>query len=537
MAALLPLCLLLGLLLAIPLLFLKSRRSPPRRLPPGPWALPVIGHLHHLAGALPHRALRDLARRHGPLMTLRLGELDAVVASSPDAAREIMKTHGASFSSRPLTSMQQMAYGDDEGLIFAPYGDAWRQLRKICTVELLSSRRVHSFSPVREEELGRLLRSVAAASVCASPVNLTEGISAYVADATVRAIVGSQFKQRDAYLKMLQEGLKIVPGMTLPDIFPSSRLVRLFSSVPGRILRHSRGMKQFMDAIIQEHQESRASGAGGDDREAEDLLDVLLRLQKEANSEYPLTTENIKTVMLVARFSLCDYLIMICQIAPLFLTSSSVSWFHRQDMFGAGSETAATTLQWAMAELIRNPRVMRKAQDEVRRHFAGEGKVTEAGLAGLDYLRVVIKETLRMRPPAPLLLPRVCGGPCQVLGFEVPEGAMVIVNAWAIGMDPAHWDAPEEFAPERFERNGRDFKGADFEFVPFGAGRRICPGMAFGLAHVEIALAALLFHFDWELPGGMAAEDLDMTEQFGVTTSLWSDLVVVAVPRVLVPTE
>ncbi|XP_047076512.1 premnaspirodiene oxygenase-like [Lolium rigidum] len=505
MAAVLPLCLLLVLLLAIPLLFLKTRRPPPAvRLPPGPWALPVIGHLHHLAGALPHRALRDLARRHGPLMMLRLGELDAVVASSPDAAREIMKTHGASFASRPMTCIQQMAYGDDEGLIFAPYGEAWRQLRKICTVELLSSRRVQSFSSVREEELGRLLRSVAASA--SSPVNLTEGISAYVADATVRAIVGSQFKQRDAYLKMLHDGLEIVPGMTLPDIFPSSRLVRFFSSVPGRMLRHSQGMKQFMDAIIQEHQESRMSGGGdGGDREEKDLLDVLLRLQKEANSEYPLTTDNIKTVML--------------------------------DMFGAGSETAATTLQWAMAELIRNPRVMRKAQDEVRQHFAGQGKVTEAGLAHLHYLRVVVKETLRMRPPAPLLLPRVCGSPCQVLGFDVPEGAMVMVNAWAIGMDPAHWDAPEEFAPERFERNGRDFKGADFEFLPFGAGRRICPGMAFGLAHVEIALAALLFHFDWELPGGMAAGDLDMTEQFGVTTSLRSDLVVVAVPRVPVPTE
>uniref|UniRef100_A0ACD5YNJ7 Uncharacterized protein n=1 Tax=Avena sativa TaxID=4498 RepID=A0ACD5YNJ7_AVESA len=506
MAALLPLCLLLALLLlAVPLLFLKSRRlEPAARLPPSPWALPVIGHLHHLAGALPHRALRDLARRHGPLMMLRLGELDAVVASS---AREIMKTHGASFASRPLTSMQQMAYGHDEGLIFAPYGDAWRQLRKICTVELLSSRHVQSFAPVREEELGRLLRSVAAAASASanSPVNLSEGVSAYVADATVRAIVGSQFTQRDEYLRMLQEGLKIVPGMTLPDIFPSSRIVRLLSGVPGKILRHSRGMKKFMDAIIQEHQESRVSRDG--DREAEDLLDVLLRLQKEADSQYPLTTENIKTVML--------------------------------DMFGAGSETAATTLQWAMAELIRNPRVMRKAQDEVRQHFAGQGKVTEAGLADLHYLRAVIKETLRMRPPAPLLLPRVCGSPCQVLGFDVPEGAMVIVNAWAIGMDPAHWDAPEEFAPERFERDGgRDFKGADFEFVPFGAGRRICPGMAFGLAHVELALAALLFHFDWELPGGSgtAAGDLDMTEQFGVTTSLRSDLVVVAVPRVPVPT-
>uniref|UniRef100_A0ACD5Z0Y5 Uncharacterized protein n=1 Tax=Avena sativa TaxID=4498 RepID=A0ACD5Z0Y5_AVESA len=510
MAAVLPLCLLVALLLAIPLLFLKSRRrAPAARLPPSPWALPIIGHLHHLAGALPHRALRDLARRHGPLMMLRLGELDAVVASSPDAVREIMKTHGASFASRPLTSMQQMAYGDDEGLIFAPYGDAWRQLRKICTVELLSSRRVQSFGPVREDEVGRLLRSVAAASASAnSPVNLTEGISAYVAGATVRTIVGSQFKQRDEYLRMLQEGLKIVSGMTLPDIFPSSRLVRLLSSVPGKILRHSRGMKKFMDAIIQEHQEGRVSrGDGYDgDREAEDLLDVLLRLQKEADSQYPLTTENIKTVML--------------------------------DMFGAGSETAATTLQWAMAELIRNPRVMRKAQDEVRQHFAGQGKVTEAGLADLHYPRAVIKETLRMRPPAPLLLPCVRGSPCQVLGFDVPEGAMVIVNAWAIGMDPAHWDAPEEFAPERFERDGgRDFKGADFEFVPFGAGRRICPGMAFGLANVEIALAALLFHFDWELPGGMAAGDLDMTEQFGVTTSLRSDLVVVAVPRVPVPTE
>ncbi|VAI45224.1 unnamed protein product [Triticum turgidum subsp. durum] len=306
MAAVLPICLLLFLLLAIPLTLFKSRRPAPHRgpggravrLPPGPWALPVIGHLHHLAGALPHRALRDLGRRHGPLMMLRLGELDAVVASSPDAAREIMKTHDASFASRPLTSMQQMAYGDAEGLIFAPYGDAWRQLRKICTVEILSSRRVQSFRPAREEELGRLLRSVAAASASSSPVNLSERISAYVADSTVRAIVGGRFKQRDTYLKMLQEGLKIVPGMTLPDIFPSSRLVRLLSSVPGRIQRHSQGMKLFMDTIIQEHQENR--GPGGDGDKEEDLLDVLLRLQKEADSQYPLTTDNIKTVMLVS---------------------------------------------------------------------------------------------------------------------------------------------------------------------------------------------------------------------------------------------
>lgn len=506
MAADLPLYLILVLLLAIPLLFFKSRRSAPlgpgaARLPPGPWALPVIGHLHHFAGALPHRALRDLARRHGPLMMLRLGELDAVVASSPDAAREIMKTHDASFASRPLSPMQQLAYQGAEGVIFAPYGDGWRQLRKICTLELLSSRRVQSFRSVREDELGSLLRSVAEASSSSSPVNLTERISAYVADSTVRAIIGSRFKQRDTYLRNLQEGLKLVPGMTLPDLFPSSRLLFLISRVPGRIERHSRGMKQFMDSIIQEHRESRAAGEDKD----EDLLDVLLRHQKEVDSQYPLTTENIKTVML--------------------------------DMFGAGSETSATTLLWAMAELMRNPRVMQKAQGEVRQSLAGQDKVTEAGLTNLHYLRLVIKETLRLHPPAPLLLPRRCGSPCQVLGFDLPEGAMVIVNAWAIGRDPAHWDEPDEFKPERFENNGRDFKGMDFELIPFGAGRRICPGMAFGLAHVELALAALLYHFDWVLPGGMPAVELDMTEAFGITTQRRSDLLLLAAPRVPVPKE
>uniref|UniRef100_I1NY01 Cytochrome P450 n=2 Tax=Oryza glaberrima TaxID=4538 RepID=I1NY01_ORYGL len=507
------------LLATIPLLFFTIKRSAQRRggggggegrLPPGPWALPVIGHLHHLAGDLPHRALSALARRHGALMLLRLGEVQAVVASSPDAAREIMRTHDAAFASRPLSPMQQLAYGRDaEGVIFAPYGDGWRHLRKICTAELLSARRVQSFRPVREAELGRLLRSVAEAtssSSSASLVNLTELISAFVADSTVRAIIGSRFEHRDAYLRMLQDGLKIVPGMTLPDLFPSSRLALFLSRVPGRIEHHRQGMQRFIDAIIVEHQEKRAAAAANDDDdEDEDLLDVLLKLQKEMGSHHPLTTANIKTVML--------------------------------DMFGAGSESSATVLQWTMAELMRNPRVMQKAQDEVRRALAGHDKVTEPNLTNLPYLRLVIKETLRLHPPAPLLLPRKCGSTCKILGFDVPEGVMVIVNAWAIGRDPTYWDKPEEFVPERFEHNGRNFKGMDFEFIPFGAGRRICPGITFGMAHVELVLSALLYHFDWELPQGMAAKDLDMTEDFGVTTQRRSNLLVRPIHRVSVLVE
>nr|BAK05257.1 predicted protein [Hordeum vulgare subsp. vulgare] len=512
----------LHLLLLVPLLaiihlilFASRRLTPPgssgvARLPPGPWALPVIGHLHHLAGAIPHHALRDLARRHGPLMMLRFGEVTAVVASSPAAAREILKTHDPAFASRPVGPMSRLWFQGSEGLVFAPFGDAWRQLRKICTQELLSARRVHSFRPVRQDELGRLLRSVASSSPSPSerrPVNLTEIIAAYIADSTVRAIIGSRpFKGRDACLKLFEDMFRMRPGLSLPDLFPSSRLAMLLSREPGRIKRCRREMLQIMDAVIQEHRERKA--AGGGEAEDEDLVDVLLGLQEEVGSQHPLTTENIKFVII--------------------------------DMFAAGSETATTALQWIMAELMRNPRVRHKAQEEVRRRaLAGQSWVTEDGLGNLHYLHMVVKESLRLHVPGPLLTLRQCRSPCQVLGYDVPAGATVLVNAWAIARDPAHWDAPEEFLPERFDEEqggaGRDFKGTDFEFIPFGAGRRMCPGMTFGLAHIELALAALLFHFDLELPAGVDAAGLDMTEEAGITTRRRSQLLVVATTRVPVP--
>ncbi|XP_040382973.1 desmethyl-deoxy-podophyllotoxin synthase-like [Oryza brachyantha] len=504
--------LLLALLLAVP--FLSPTRSSRRRggggsrPPPSPWALPVIGHLHHVAGALPHRAMRRLARRHGPLMLLRLCELRVVVASSAEAARAVLRTHDLAFATRPVTPTGKVLMRESLGVVFAPYGDGWRALRRICTLELLSARRVRSFRAVREEEAGRLLRAVAAltpppcdAGAGAGAVNLSERISAYVADSAVRAIVGSRFKNRAAFLRMLERRMKLLPAQCLPDLFPSSRAAMLLSGMPRRMKRERREMMDFIDTIFQEHHESRAAAAaaGGDE---EDLLDVLLRIQSQDKTNPVLTTENIKTVII--------------------------------DIFVASSETAATSLQWTMSELVRNPRVMRKAQDEVRRVLAGQDWVTEESLGDLHYLRLVIKESLRLHPPVTMLLPRDCREPCQVLGFDVPEGAMVLVNAWAIGRDPAHWDAPEEFAPERFEQRGgaapvADFKGTDFEYIPFGAGRRMCPGMAFGLANMELALAGLLYHFDWEVPGG---GELDMTEALGITTRRRSDLLLVPAVRV-----
>ena len=199
-------------------------------------------------------------------------------------------------------------------------------------------------------------------------------------------------------------------------------------------------------------------------------------------------------------------------------------------MFSGGTETTSTTMEWAMAELIRNPRAMKKAQAEIRRRLKRKKNFGEADIQELSYLKLVIKESLRLHPPVPLLVPRECREQCVIDGYEIPLKTRVIINAWAIGRDPKYWEDAENFIPERFVDNPVDYKGANFELTPFGAGRRMCPGMSFGLANVEIALAQLLYHFDWYLPNGMKPEDLDMTEIFGASVMRKCQLDLVAVP-------
>ena len=174
-----------------------------------------------------------------------------------------------------------------------------------------------------------------------------------------------------------------------------------------------------------------------------------------------------------------------------------------------------------MSELMKNPRSMKKAQAEVREVFNRIGKVDEMAIDEMKFLKIVIKETLRLHPPIALLLPRECRERCEIDGFEIPVKTKVIVNAWAIGRDPKYWSEPESFIPERFLDSHVDYKGNDFEYIPFGAGRRICPGISFGVANVELPLAMLLYHFDWKHPDH---GHVDMTEEFGVSVRRKNDL-------------
>ncbi|KDO45350.1 hypothetical protein CISIN_1g0465341mg, partial [Citrus sinensis] len=175
------------------------------------------------------------------------------------------------------------------------------------------------------------------------------------------------------------------------------------------------------------------------------------------------------------------------------------------DMFVGGTDTTATALEWAMAELVKNPTSMKRAQEEIR-----------SDIEKMDYLKCVVKETLRLHPSLPLLVPRETATNLKWRGYDIPAKTRVFVNAWAIQRDPQVWDNPEDFLPDRFVNNTVDLNGQNFQFIPFGAGRRGCPGISFALAAIEYVIANLLYWFDWKLPRGEVLENLDMIEVSGL---------------------
>ncbi|KAF3438713.1 hypothetical protein FNV43_RR21477 [Rhamnella rubrinervis] len=483
----------------VSLLFLFIRRNGSSgvklNLPPSPPRLPLIGNLHQL-GSLPHRSLGALAHKYGPdLMFLHLGQVPTLVVSSAEMVREMVKNHDIVISNRPRNIAPSVLLYNGNDVGFPRYGEYWRQARKISFVELLSIKRVQEFQFVRDEEVAAMVDRIRSACVNGSTINMEETLIAVANNIVSRCVIGKTFMEEDGRSRigeLTRELMVLLGAFSFGDFFPRLKWMDVASGLLGRLKATSTKLDKFLDQAIEEHKAYLV--------EKKDFIDILLRVQNQKDEMlgFELTQEDIKGIL--------------------------------ADMFVGGTDSASTGIEWLMAELVRNPEVMKNAQEEVRRVVGKKSKIDMEDINQMEYLKCVIKENLRLHPPAPLLAPRQTSECIQLGGYHIPAKVTVFVNAWAIQRDPTLWDRPEEFIPERFENTDIDFKGQDFQFSPFGTGRRGCPGMTFGVAIIEYVIANLLYWFDWKLPGGALAKDLDMTEVHGFTVFKKAPLHLLPIP-------
>ncbi|KAL2515524.1 Cytochrome [Forsythia ovata] len=472
-----------------------------KRLPPSPRKFPVIGNLHQL-GLYPHRSLQALSKRYGSLMMLHLGRFPAVIVSSADAAREILKNQDLIFSNRPKSSiLDKVLYGSKD-IAFTPYGEHWRQVRSICVLQLLSNKRVQSFRHIREEETSLMIAKIRhSCSSSSSLINLSDILVALTNDIICRVALGRKYSDGEDSTKfesMLKEIGELIGIFNVEDYIPWLKWINTINGLNARVEKSAKLLDEFLSDVVEEHRNRKQgktdrngskNGGGGPD-----LVDILLEVQRENKAGFPIETDTIKAVIF--------------------------------DMFAAGTDTTSTVLEWTLAELLKHPKTMEKLQNEVRQVAGNKSEISEDDLEKMPYLKAAMKESLRLHPPIPLLVPRESTQDSKVMGYDIAVGTRVIVNSWAIARDPMMWENPNEFNPERFFNTGIDFKGFNFEFIPFGAGRRGCPGIIFAIGVDELALAKLVHKFNF-----VAEKDLDMTEAPGSTIHKKSPLLVVATPH------
>ncbi|KAL6652518.1 hypothetical protein ACP70R_011443 [Stipagrostis hirtigluma subsp. patula] len=473
-----------------------KRRSASPSLP-CPRGLPLIGNLHQL-GALPHASLAALAAKHAaPLMMLRLGSVPALVVSSADAARAVFQPNDRVLSGRPaMYAATRLSYGLRD-ISFAPPDEPWRAARRACVTELLGAPRVRGFRDVREAEAAALVAAVTDASRAGSPVHLSEMLMATSNKIVRRVAFGDDGEESIDSRAVILEAQKLLGALFVADYIPSLGWLDALLGLRRRLERNFHELDALYERVIDQHLNKRAVS-----KEEEDLVDVLLRLHGDpAHRSTFGSRDQIKGIL--------------------------------TDMFNAGTDTSAATVEWTMTELLRHPDVLAKAQQEVRSVVAGKDMVLESDLPRLHYLKLVIRESLRLHPPVPLLVPRETTEPITVYGCEIPAGTLVLVNAKAIGVDPDAWgpDAAR-FVPERHDGDGVDLSDHKpwhdgFALVPFGIGRRSCPGVQFATPVVELLLANLLFCFDWRSPLG----EVDVEEENGLTVHRKNPLVLVAERR------
>nr|CAB3493147.1 unnamed protein product [Digitaria exilis] len=448
-----------------------------QKLPPGPLAVPVLGHLHLLKKPLHHKLAR-LAARYGPVFSLRLGSRHAVVVSSADLARECFTEHDVTFASCPrFPTLSLVTYGGTTigNCVYGPY---WRHLRRVATVHLLSARRVSSMLPAIGTELRAMVRRMHRAA----------------ADATG---AGARVDLRRRLFELILSALM--------ETIAQSKTSRGVNDADTDMSPEAQEFKESLDALVP------LVGVGA--ANAMDFLPVLQRFDVFG-------VKNRIAAAVSTRDALFQRLIDTERRRLLQIKDGDESEHDEraavfaESTFTGGAETTSGTTEWAMSLLLNHPEVIKKAQSEIDT-IVGNSRLLDADdLPRLGYLQGILNETLRLYPSFPLLVPHESTADCTVGGHHIPSGTMLLVNAYAIHRDPTVWEDPTAFRPERFVDGSAEGR----LLIPFGMGRRRCPGETLALRTLGLVLGTLIQcfdAFDWDTVGDAAG--VDMTEGSGLT--------------------
>ncbi|CAF1696465.1 cytochrome P450 71A1 [Brassica napus] len=481
---------LLTLFALLPVLFfaiVKNKiKSKKLNLPPSPSKLPIIGNLHQISN-LPHNSLHDLSLKHGPLMFVNLGTTRYLIVSSADALEEITKNHDITISNRPTSTSLNPLKGNGQDLAYHPYGDHWKGVRKITALHLLSKNVVNRFQTLRDEEISSMLETIHFSSLKGEEIDMSHMFNTVVSNVFHRSYTGRYKKEEKkglenatrVFLNWDVQFKKVLGSFCVQDLFPILAWMDRFTGFKTLLKSTYLELDDIMETLINE-------------REKDSFVDVLLHQRDNDKHDY-----DVKAIM--------------------------------QGIFVAAIESVALELEWLLADLIKHPQVMRKAQEEVQRIVGTKSKITNNEIDQMQYLKCVIKETMRLHPAG--TVPRETSSKwIKVGGYDIPPKTKLLVNLFAVQRDPKIWENPEDFIPERFLDKSIEYMGSK-GYAPFGFGRRNCPGMAYGNALIEEIMANLLYRFDWKMPDGSKPEEINMEEICQFVVAKKYPIKLVPVPR------
>ncbi|KAJ8444564.1 hypothetical protein Cgig2_021314 [Carnegiea gigantea] len=459
----------------------KNTKLQRRNLPPSPPSLPIIGHLHMLKEPL-HKTIHEICTKYGEVLLLKLGVRRALIIASPSAVEECLLKNDTTFANRPDTLVGRLLHYNSTSIAFSPYNGHYRTLRRVMTQEVFSSTKVPLFSGIRQAEVRLLLRDIweectTTDDVDAKAIHLNRGFRELALNIMTNMVAGKRYYGKDVedvteakrFSEIIREGAVLHGAANPGDLFPM--LKWMFRGLEKRMVTWMKSTDAFYQRLLDERKQTMSK----DDTRA--IVDVLIKLQQQDPAFF--TNEVIKGMIMV--------------------------------LVLAGADTSSATMEWAMALLLNNPDSLKKVQEEIDTVIGHNRLINEEDVAKLPYLQNIVMETLRLYPPTPLLLPHETSEDCNICGYEVPRGTMLMVSLWTLHRDARWWNEPEKFIPERFE--GKEGESL-YKLLPFGLGRRNCPGYAMGKRAVALVLGSVLQCFDWKRPSD---EMLDMSQSSGIT--------------------